>query len=80
MKYDDLRLGDSVFLDVMVTLLMAMALCLGIIHILRNNFLEVTYRILQLEVATVGSGHRPQHLWSHRNPKDTRFYKSQMIT
>ena len=41
---------------------------LGIVHILRNHFVEVTDRILWPESATVGCGHRPQHLWGHSNP------------
>ncbi len=32
----------------------------GVVHILRNNFPELTDGILRPEVATVGCGHRPQ--------------------
>ena len=41
---------------------------LGFVHILRNHFPELADWILRPEVATVGCGRRPQHLWSHRNP------------
>ena len=40
----------------------------GSIHILRNHFQEVKDKILRPEEATVGCGHRPQHLWRYRNP------------
>ena len=40
----------------------------GVVHILRNHFPELTDGISRPEVATVGCGRRPQHLWSHMNP------------
>ena len=40
----------------------------GFVHVLRNNFVEVTDGILGPEAVTVGCGRRPQHLQSHRNP------------
>ena len=40
---------------------------LGFVHILCNNFLELIDGNLRLEIATVGCGQRPQHLYGHRN-------------
>ena len=40
---------------------------LGFVHILCNNFPELTDGILRPEVATVGCCRRQQHLWGHRN-------------
>ena len=40
----------------------------GAVPILRNHFPELRDWILRPEVTTVGFGHRPQHLWSRRNP------------